>query len=251
MHRGPHRQRIWRSSELSPATHEKRVQKDLMTPLREFGIQQQHLLLHRGHLRTSTRVKSENFSDDDNDDKLQKQTRAAVEHAGPAEPQGRGGKGAKAPGRRGIHRLGRELHDDGPDQLRGRARTLPAKSERVWSMFFALIFLFCQRHRVPVCGRGPSPADGHSDPSCDNGALLYPGEDEDSDHDSCLAGRGGLCLVCEENPENALPGANDAATSRATTPRPTDGALGDPTRTDSPHPPCTKSDPTWCTGERW
>ena len=41
-------------------------------------------------------VKSENFSNDDNDDNLQKQTRAAVEHAGPAEPQGRGGKGAKA-----------------------------------------------------------------------------------------------------------------------------------------------------------
>ena len=49
------------------------------------------------------------------------------------------------------------------------------------------------------------PADRHSDPSCDNGSLLYPGEDEESDHDSTLAGRGGLCLVCEENPVYALP----------------------------------------------
>ena len=114
------------------------------------------------------------------------------------------------------------------------------------------------------------PADRHSDPSCDNGSLLYPGEDEGSDHDSYLAGRGGLCLVCDENPVYAFPlscptqcslceactcsGAKDAATSRAlsaTTPRPTDGALAAraPTRTDSLHPPCTKSDPTWCTGE--
>ena len=49
-------------------------------------------------------------------------------------------------------------------------------------------------------------------------------------------------------------GAKDAATSRAlsaTTPRPTDGALAAraPTRADSRHPPCTKSDPNWCTGE--
>ena len=49
------------------------------------------------------------------------------------------------------------------------------------------------------------PADRHSDPSCDSGAHLYPGEDEESDHDSYLAGRGGLCLVCEENRVYALP----------------------------------------------
>ena len=36
------------------------------------------------------------------------------------------------------------------------------------------------------------PADWHSDPSCDNSALMYPGEDEESDHDSYLAGMGGL-----------------------------------------------------------
>ena len=48
------------------------------------------------------------------------------------------------------------------------------------------------------------PADRHSDPSCDYGALMYPGEDEESDHDSYLAGRSGLCLVCEENLVYAL-----------------------------------------------
>ena len=49
------------------------------------------------------------------------------------------------------------------------------------------------------------PAERHSDPSCDNGALMYSGKDEESDYDSYLAGRGGLCLVCEENPVYALP----------------------------------------------
>ena len=49
-------------------------------------------------------------------------------------------------------------------------------------------------------------------------------------------------------------GAKDAAASRALsapTPRSTAGAVPAraPTRTDSPHPPCTKFDPTWCTGE--
>ena len=48
-------------------------------------------------------------------------------------------------------------------------------------------------------------------------------------------------------------GAKDAATSRAlsaTTPRSTAGVLAARalTRTDSLHPPCTQSDPAWCTG---
>ena len=38
----------------------------------------------------------------------------------------------------------------------------------------------------------------------DNGAFRYSGEDETSDHDSYLAGRGDLCLGCEENPVYAL-----------------------------------------------
>ena len=40
-------------------------------------------------------------------------------------------------------------------------------------------------------------AERHSDTSCDNGAAIYSREDEESDHDSHLAGRGGVCLVCE------------------------------------------------------
>ena len=34
---------------------------------------------------------------------------------------------------------------------------------------------------------------------------MASGEDEKSDHDSYLAGRGDLCLICEENPVYALP----------------------------------------------
>ena len=87
-----------------------------------------------------------------------------------------------------------------------------------------------QKRALAPCAAAFFPADGHSDPSCDNGALLYPGEDEESDHDSYLAGR----AACASSAR-----AKDAATSRAlsaTTPRPTDGALAAraPTRTDSP-----------------
>ena len=44
------------------------------------------------------KVKNGNLSHDDLDDSLQKQIRAAVQHAGQAEQQGRRGKGAKAQG---------------------------------------------------------------------------------------------------------------------------------------------------------
>ena len=82
-----------------------RVWKDLVALVREY-CRQQHLVHHCGHLRTLRRVvvmgarllgeiKSENFSYDDLDDNLQKQTRGAVKHAGQAERQGRRGEGAK------------------------------------------------------------------------------------------------------------------------------------------------------------
>ena len=49
------------------------------------------------------------------------------------------------------------------------------------------------------------PAQRHSDTSRDNGTFMYSGEDEGSDHDSYLAGRRGLCLICEENRLYAVP----------------------------------------------
>ena len=82
------------------------------------------------------KVKSENFSDDD--DILQKQIRAAVKHALQA---GTGRQGRKGQRRQGKKKPGRDLHDADPARILYRARRFQTKQrESGWPVLFALIF---------------------------------------------------------------------------------------------------------------
>ena len=128
----------WSPGDFSVAAALETAKKQLMTPIGEGTAQ----------------AKSGNFSDDDLDDNLQIQTRAALKHAVQAEQQGQGGKGAMAKDDLDILRRGRDLHDAGPAQLRGRARRfLPNQSG--WPLFFAFIsFLFHGNKVHNICQRG-------------------------------------------------------------------------------------------------
>ena len=75
-------------------------------------------------------AKSAKLSDDDHDDDLRKQTRAAVKHAVQTEQQGR----CKL-------RAGCDLHDGGPALFRDRARRFPP-NQSGWPMCFALVSSF-------------------------------------------------------------------------------------------------------------